>query len=166
MAERSDLILWDGDAAAFGRWRANAADGSSARLSLEGTALRLDFTLAGHGAWAIARRELQAELPAHYVAVLELRGAGAEPIELQLKLVDPSGANVWWWRQPELVPAAAPARLALRKAGLEFAWGPASGGEPTRIAAIELGLASDRGARGTLWIGALRIEARDPDRKR
>lgn len=157
MAE--DLVLWPADASP---WRANAADGSSARLTVERTALRFDFALAGHGAWAIARRELAAELPSHYVAVLELRGAGTQPVELQFKLVDPSGANVWWWRVREFVPARAPARIVLRRASLEFAWGPISGGEPKHIGAVELALASDHGATGSLSIAAARIEARDP----
>lgn len=167
MPSPDDLVLWGGDAADSAEWHANAADGSGAKLSVEpvahGGALRLDFTLAGHGAWAIARRELAATLPAHYVAVLELRGAGAQPVELQLKLVDPSGANVWWWRQHAFVPGNAPARLVLRRASLEFAWGPLSGGEPSRIGAVELALASDNGANGTLWIDGLRLEAREPN---
>jgi hypothetical protein len=166
MTMADDLVFWAGAAGELQQWRGNAADGSTARLSVErgaqDAALRFDFTLAGHGAWAIARRELSAELPTHYVAVLALRGAGSEPVELQLKLVDPSGANVWWWRVRDCVPGEAPSQLLLRKASLEFAWGPASGGDPSRIGAVELGLASDHGATGTLWIGALRIEARDP----
>jgi hypothetical protein len=50
----------------------------------------------------------------------------------------------------------------LRKASLDFAWGPASGGEPARIGAIEIGLAAGSGGSGTLWIEELRIEPRDP----
>ena len=166
MTPAGGLVLWDGDASVFTQWRSNAADGSSARLSIEpvahGSALRFDFTLAGHGAWVIARRELAAALPAHYVAALTLRGASSQPVELQLKLVDPSGANVWWWRRRVFVPAAVPAAVVLRRASLEFAWGPLSGGEPAQIGAVELALASEAGANGTLWIEALRIEPRDP----
>src|SRR5262249_20671623 len=52
--------------------------------------------------------------------------------------------------------------LVLRKANLDFAWGPASGGEPTRVGAVEIGLAAGSGGSGTLWIEELRIEPRDP----
>src|SRR5262249_29480323 len=80
-----------------------------------------------------------------------------------LKLVDPSQANVWWWRRRDFAPTAERAELTLRRAALEFAWGPASGGEPTRIAAVEIGLSGgDRDVSGTRWIGAWRIEPRDP----
>ncbi len=165
MTAGADVVLWNGDALASGQWSANAADGSSAGVTVEagapGTFLRFDFALAGAGSWAIARRELDAALPSHYAAVLELHGA-ASPAQLQLKLVDLSGANVWWWRRSGFAPTPAPARLVLHRAGLEFAWGPASGGEPGRLRAVELAVASDEPATGTLWISDLRIAARDP----
>ena len=56
-------------------------------------------------------------------------------------------------------PAARPRALVLRKASLEFAWGPASGGEPERIGAVELALAADRARSGTIWIEELRDRA-------
>ena len=166
MTASETLVLWSGDPAEAGEWHANAADGSTARLAPEagpgGTALRLDFSLGGHGSWVIARRTLAATLPAHYVAVLELRGSAA-PTELQFKFVDPSGANVWWWRQRGFTPAPDGRRVVLRRARLEFAWGPLSGGDPKQIGAVELALASDTGGAGTLCIDRLSIEARDPD---
>ena len=142
-------------------WSANAARGSRASLRTEDGALRLDYTLAGHGAFAIARCEMRTVLPPHYVVTLQLRGEGS-PSELQVKLVDVSGANVWWWRRPGFAPTAAGARLVLRRASLAFAWGPASGGEPSEIGAVEIALASDAGAAGRLWIEDFRIEPREP----
>jgi hypothetical protein len=159
------LVLWNGDAASLGQWSSSAADGSSVALSAEpgprGAALRIAFNLVGPTSWVIARRECAAALPAHYVAVLRLRGE-APGNQLQLKLVDPTGANVWWWRRTDFVVSSEPADLVLRKANLDFAWGPASGGEPTRVGAIEIGLAAGSGGSGTLWIEELRIEPRDP----
>lgn len=163
MTTGGELILWAGDRSMFEQWSANAADDSTARLSVAGEpadpTLRFDFSLAGPGSWTIARCAIDAVLPPHYVAVLEVSGQG-DPSELQLKLVDASGANVWWWRRRGFVPPPEPTRLDLRRAALEFAWGPASGGEPARLAAVELALAGERAA-GTLRIHGLRIEARD-----
>src|SRR5262245_36660557 len=99
---RDEIVLWNGQAAELDHWTSNAADGSSAALSVEpgprGAALRIDFDLVGPTSWVIARRECGAVLPEHYVVVLRLRG-DAPANQLQLKLVDPSGANVWWWRR-------------------------------------------------------------------
>jgi hypothetical protein len=165
MPATADVVLFGGEPQGAQPWRAIAAGGSRAAIGSEpgakGGALRFDFELVGHGAWAIARREIAFALPAHYVATLSLRG-DASPVELQLKLVDPSGANVWWWRRRDFTPPAEAAKIALRRVSLEFAWGPKSGADPDRVGAVELAVASDRGARGTFWIEDLRIEAREP----
>jgi hypothetical protein len=161
---RDDLVLWNGEATALGEWTSAAADGSSAALSAEptprGAALRIDFNLVGPTSWIIARHECAAVLPAHYVVVLRVRGV-APANQLQFKLVDPSGANVWWWRRPNFAFPHEAEALVLRKASLEFAWGPKSGGEPERIGAVEIALAAGPGGSGTVWIEELRIEPRD-----
>ena len=110
MAAGPDVALFDRSRPSPAGWSATAAKGSQALLLAEEGALRFDYTLAGHGAFAIARRELRTSLPAHYVVTLELRGEGA-PGELQVKLVDPSGANVWWWRRPN---TAGPRAVGMR----------------------------------------------------
>src|SRR5262245_65780436 len=136
---QAEVALWSGRAeSGTGGWSTGAAPGSRTALAVEqgpqGASLRLDFALSGHGSWAIARRELAFELPPHYVFTLRLRGE-ATPSTLQLKLVDPSGANVWWWRRPGFVPAREGERIVLRPTSLEFAWGPKSGGDPDRVGA-------------------------------
>ena len=159
--------LWGDDASRLGDWRAHASAGSRAGLAVEAGVgrpdLRFGFELSGHGAWAIARRDVALVLPAHWVMVLALRGTGG-PAELQVKLVDESGANVWWWRWPDFAPPARSRQLNLRAASLELAWGPRGGSEPDRLGALEIAVASDRGASGTLWIEALRLEPRLPAR--
>ncbi len=160
MARADDVVLFDPLGVGSQGWHANAAAGSHAALEREtGGALRLGFELAGHGAWAIARRDIAFSLPAHYVVTLRLRGEAA-PVDLQLKLVDPSGANVWWWRRRAFSPSVAGERVVLRRVSLDFAWGPKSGGDPDRVGAVELAVASDGGARGTYWIEDLRVEPR------
>ncbi len=153
------IVAWSPGTASLDGWSASAAEGSHARLSVEDGALRVDFALAGAGSWAIARRVLDAALPAHWVAIARLRGQAA-PHELQVKLVGPGGANVWWWRRPGFDFPREGTPLVLRRAALEFAWGPASGGDPERIGAVEVAVAADREDAGTFWIEELRIEPR------
>ncbi len=159
-----DVVLWNGEAAALGRWTSHAAPGSDATVAAEpgvpSSGLRFDFSLVGPRGWAIARLEVSASLPEHYVVMLRLRGQASRN-ELQLKLVDPSAANVWWWRR-DLALTRKTETLVLRKASLEFAWGPASGGEPRDIGAVEIALAAGEGGSGTIWIEEIRVEARDP----
>jgi len=162
---RDEIVLWDAAAGARTEWRSAAAEGSTIALCAEpgprGAALRIDFTLAGSASWAIARRECAAVLPEHYVVVLRLCG-DCPPNELQIKLVDPSGANVWWWRRRAFEFPRDATVLVFRKASLEFAWGPASGGDPERIGAVEIALAAGQGGSGTVWIEDIHIEPREP----
>jgi hypothetical protein len=157
------FVAFGGEAAGLEGWSTSAAPGSRAGLAAErgsrGPALRFDFELVGAGAWAIARRALALRLPAHWVAILRVRGE-APAQELQVKLVGRDGANVWWWRR-ELVPPCEAQEIVLRRASLEFAWGPASGGEPEELGAVEIAVAAGAGGRGTLWIEDLRIEPRE-----
>lgn len=157
------VALWAGEAARSADWSVHTSEGSRAELAPEagpaGLALRLDFALEGHGAFAIARRELSLVLPDHWVVVLALRGEGP-PVELQVKLVDESGANVWWWRERGFAPPQQSRTRVLRRAALDFAWGPRGGGEPDRLGAVEVAVAADADATGTLWLEALRLEPR------
>jgi hypothetical protein len=160
-----DVVVWRGDAGDAVAWSTAAAPGSRSALAAEpgpgGARLRFDFALDGPAAWAIARRALAAVLPAHWVLSLRLHGV-APANELQVKLVDPGGTNVWWWRRRDFLLPAAPATLVLRRAALELAWGPASGADPDRIGAVEVAVAAGQGGAGTLWIDDLRLLAREP----
>ncbi len=163
---RAPSPIWDaahataGDAAS---WVTHAAPGSSATIRTEaargGAELRFDFDLAGPTSWVIARREVELTLPEHYVARIRLRSTLA-PNQFQLKLIDPSNANVWWWRQP-IEASAEITTLVLRRSALGFAWGPASGAPPREIGAIEVALAAGQGGAGTLWIETIEIAARE-----
>lgn len=163
MATLEPIVLWDAATGRRADWTCNASEGSSARLTVEqsgsGPVLRFDYALAGEGSWVIARREVRAVLPPHFVAVLLLRGE-APAHDLQLKLVDPSGANVWWWRRRGFVFPRTTDRVVLRRANLEFAWGPLSGGAPEEIGAVEIAVASNTAGTGTMWIESARIEPR------
>jgi hypothetical protein len=163
--EHVPIVVWSPDTGAIDGWSAQASDGSFVELHVEhasgGRVLRIDYRLGDEGAWIIARRDISAALPAHFAGVLKLRGA-APANALQVKLVDPSGANVWWWRRRDFEFPSAPTRWVMRKAGLEFAWGPLGGGYPDRIGAVELAVAAGRAGSGTLWIEDMRIEPRRP----
>ncbi len=147
--------FWPGDPAS---WRSSAAPGSHVALTGDAGALCLEVALGGAGSWAIARCETALRLPPHYVVELVARG-DLGPCELQVKLVDAGGANVWWWRVPGFAVAPAATRLALRRASLAFAWGPLSGGDPDALRAIEVAVAGEAVA-GRLCIEALRLEPR------
>ena len=128
-----------------GRWQATASDQVQARVSPDAQgALCLHYNFGRVSGYAVARRTLALELPAHYRLTLRLRGEGA-PNAFQLKFVDASGDNVWWRNQPDFVPPAQAVDQTIRQRQIEFAWGPTDDKRLKRIAAIELVVASGRG---------------------
>src|SRR5215213_4460397 len=80
-------------------WTAAPSDGVALRLAADsgyrGRGLRMDVDFHGGGGYAVARRKLPLELPANYALTFWIRG-DVPPNNLEFKLVDPSGDNVWW----------------------------------------------------------------------
>jgi hypothetical protein len=140
-------------------WTAHPADGVQMRLGAdagwEGSALRIDYSFTG-GGYAIARRELDLELPENWAIDFRLRGRGGTN-HLEFKLIDETGENVWWFVRRDLEFPQEWKRFTTKKRQVEFAWGPASGGEIHRVSAIEFAVTAGSGGSGTVWIDDLTI---------
>lgn len=146
-------------------WQAVAS--GQARLDIAsaagptGPALCLDFDFAGGGGFVVARRPLSLSLPRSYRIALLYKSA-MPPNGFELKLVDPSGANVWRYRLETLEPAEDWRRLEIPGREIPFAWGPAGGGAARAVGALEIAIVAGSGGRGSLLIGALDLEDRTP----
>ncbi len=134
-------------------WHAAPASGVSLALSrtdgAHGGALRLDFDFAGHAGWAAVRREIPVELPENWEISFSVRGA-APGNDLEVKLVDASGDNVWWTVRRDWTPPGEWATVTLKKRQFSFAWGPSEDKTLRRFAAIEFAVTARAGGRG--WI--------------
>jgi hypothetical protein len=130
-------------------WTVAASDDVQASLRTaegeRGKAMCIDFDFGRVTGYVAARRELPIDFPARYELALGVRG-DAPPNALQLKLVDASGANVWWARRNELHVPSAWDTLRFRQREVEFAWGPTSDRALRRTEAVELVVASGSGA--------------------
>ncbi|HWO10120.1 MAG TPA: discoidin domain-containing protein, partial [Polyangiaceae bacterium] len=146
-------------------WSTLASDGvlATARLvpGLAGRAVRLDFDFQGHGGHLGLRRALPLRLPGNYEISFYVRG-DAPPNDLQFKLVDDSGDNVWWYRQRDLAVTAGWQRIAFKKRQVEFAWGPTHDRQLERAASLELVLAAGQGGKGSLEIDRLSLRELPP----
>jgi len=116
--------------------------------------LRLDWDFAGGGGFVVARRELRVTLPEVWALRLDLRGSGPRN-RLEIKLADPSGENVWWYKLEDFALPPDWTPLVIRSRELEFAWGPQGGGAMTEVGAIEIALAAGPGGKGVLSIANL-----------
>lgn len=136
-------------------WTAAPAPGVFLRVSpAAGDAVRLDFDFGGKAGWAAATRKVDLVLPERWEIRMRLRGESL-PNDLELKLADPSGENVWWCRKRNATFPAAFEPLRVKQRQVEFAWGPAGGGAPSRIGSIEVTVTAGKGGEGWLEVADL-----------
>lgn len=125
---------------------------------LNGKALKLDFDFKEARGFVTARKEFSISTPEDYIVCFDFRG-NLSIKKFELKLIDQSGLNVWWYNSPHLEISDKWQNLSIRSHQIEFAWGPlGSNSDPiTEIGAIELVFWADSSERGSMWIANLRL---------
>jgi hypothetical protein len=131
-------------------WTPHPSDGVTMQLTREGGANRLDFDFHGHAGYAIAHRTVELDLPANFQFVQRIRG-NTSPQNLELKLIDSSGDNVWWLNRRNFVFPRQWSALQTKKRQISFAWGPRGGGELAHAAAMEIVVTAGSGGKGSVW---------------
>jgi hypothetical protein len=148
-------------------WGAAPSDGVTLSIRSDsgrtGLAMRLDFDFQGHGGYAVARKTVRIDLPENYAFTFWIRGE-APVNNLEFKLVDSTGDNVWWRNQRNFTFSSEWKKVTIRKRQVEFAWGPKGGGEAKDIRSIELAITAGSGGKGRVWIDDFRLEPRPPER--
>jgi len=144
-------------------WQASASDGVTASISavpgVRGQAMQLTFDLRNTAGYAVARRALALDLSGDFELAFELRGD--VPINnLELKLTDASGENVWWYHRANYEFPTSWRHVVVKRRQVEFAWGPIADHTLRTIAAIELVVSTGRGGgQGTVAIDELTLRA-------
>jgi hypothetical protein len=149
------------DFADIAAWTAEASDGAHASVhaarGVESPALRLDFDLAGTAGFALARRALRLDLPPRYELSFLVRG-DASVNTLQVKLVDATGENVWWFNRPDFEFPRDWRLVRIKSRQVEFAWGPTKDRVLRHAATLEFVVAAGRGGgRGSVYVSQLRL---------
>ena len=142
-------------------WKSVPSDGVSLDLSQEKGALRLDFDFHGGAGYAVARKDLAFSLPENYEISFRMR-ADAPVNNLEFKLVDPAGDNVWWVNRRNFEFPREWTQIRLKKRHIQFAWGPAGGGEIHNVAALELAITAGTGGKGTVFLDDLILRPLPP----
>jgi hypothetical protein len=120
------------------------------------TALQLDFDFKDGGGFVVAKRLLSRSMPEDYAVLFRMRGRGAV-INLELKLVDPTGRNVWRHVIKDLRLPVRWKGIKVESRDIDFAWGPAGSGGISQLGSLEIAIVSSVAAGGTVWIADLRI---------
>jgi hypothetical protein len=146
-------------------WTAHPSEGVELRISQDsgfaGRAMRLDFDFHGGTGYAIARKSVPIDLPANWEFAWRMR-ADAPVNDLEFKLIDPSGENVWWMNRRRFEYPREWQRIRTQKRQVEFAWGPKGGGAMDSVAQLEIVVTAGTGGKGTVWIDDLTFREREP----
>jgi hypothetical protein len=144
-------------------WKAEASDDVDVSLhgdaGEQGNAMHMDFDFHGVSGYATARRDLALDFPDNYE--LSFRVRGDAPINnLQFKLVDASGENVWWINRSDFVFGHDWQLIKIKKRQLDFAWGPTKDRVLRHSAKVELVVSSGHGGgHGSVYFDALKFRA-------
>jgi hypothetical protein len=135
-----------------GAWRVFASGQAEGHLSAITTqagdrGLRLDFDFHGGGGFVVMKKELRFRMPETFEAGFDLRGAGPRN-HFEFKVADPTGTNVWRHLQQEFELPAEWTPCRFNERDLPFAWGPAGGGAPDEVGAVEIVIAAGPGGKG------------------
>ncbi|MBM0105729.1 discoidin domain-containing protein [Steroidobacter sp. S1-65] len=143
-------------------WNSLASDGVDASVRAEkgvdGNALVLEYNLNNTAGYAAATRKLPVTLPEDYEISFWMRGeAGRNHFEM--KFVDASGDNVWWFRRANFQVTGDWQPIRIKRRQIEFAWGPTNDRTLKSFAGLEFVIAAgEDGGQGNLWFDRLAIK--------
>ncbi len=122
-----------------------------------GRALCLDYDFHEVSGYAGIRRRLDVTWPENYQVSFGLRG-DSPANDLQFKLIDASGDNVWWVNRSGYSFPKNWTRVSYRKRHIEKAWGPGQDKILRRSAAVEFTIYSKVGGKGTVCFDQLTLQ--------
>jgi len=119
--------------------------------------LQLDYDFRGGAGFIVARKEIEFNLTEIFDLILSIRGEGPQN-HFEFKLIDPSGSNAWRYLREYFQMPADWTQLKIHERDLPFAWGPAGGGAPSVVGAIELVIVAGPGGKGSVSFSNISLE--------
>lgn len=119
-----------------------------------GKALCLDYDYHGVSGYAGVQREVQIDYPDNYRFDFKIRGHSPAN-DLQFKLSDPSGDNVWWVNRPSYDFPEDWTQVTYRKRHIDKAWGPDPDKTLRKSAKLEFTIYNNAGGKGSVCLDAL-----------
>ena len=143
------------DPAAWQVFASGQAQGCLSRIEApDGRAgLRLDYDFHGGGGFVAIRRIIALHLPDTFEIGFQLRGEGP-PNHFEFKVASPGGANVWRHLRQDYELPAEWSDFRFHEREFPFAWGPAGGGAPKEVEAVEIVIAAGPGGKGRVDMSA------------
>ena len=123
-----------------------------------GRALCLDYDFHEVSGYVGIRRALKVDWPENYQLSFELRG-DSPANDLQVKLADASGDNVWWVNRGSYHFPKNWTRVDYRKRHVEKAWGPDPDKTLRHSASVEFTIYDRVGGKGTVCFDRLTLQS-------
>ncbi|HEY1140498.1 MAG TPA: discoidin domain-containing protein [Lysobacter sp.] len=147
-------------------WRVIASNQVSGTLrptdGAAGRGLCLDYDFNGVSGYVGLQRDLPLQYPEDYEFSFQLRG-DSPANDLQFKLMDASGDNVWWVNKPRYEFPKQWTRVVYKKRHINKAWGPAP--DPLLHASrkLEFTVYNSAGGKGSVCFDSLEFRERPVD---
>ncbi|MGH8032905.1 MAG: discoidin domain-containing protein [Luteimonas sp.] len=164
-ARANDVRMLDGfDNAAD--WRVVASNQVTAALrsveGVDGKALCVDYDFNGVSGYAGIQRDIAIDYPDNYAFTFAVRG-DAPRNDLQFKLIDASGDNVWWVNSPRYEVPTVWTPMIQRKRRISRAWGPAPDPALRSSQRIEYTVYNSAGGKGSICFDNLQLRTLPPE---
>lgn len=147
-------------------WTASGTDDITTSLHLidgqHGKAACLDFNFNGVSGGATLQKRLPIDWPGNFELSFDVRGS-MPANDLQVKFIDASGDNVWWYRREALEPTATWQTIHANRPQVEFAWGPAKDHSLHHTQSLAFTVYAGRGGKGELCVDQLHLRALPPE---
>ncbi len=148
------------------RWRvvtSNQVSGSLRKVEgIGGAALCLDYDYNGVSGYVGLQRDLPLDYPENYRFDFRLRGDSPRN-DLQFKVVDAKGDNVWWVNKPKYEFPREWRAVRYKKRHIDKAWGP----DPDRVlrksAKLEFTVYNNAGGKGSVCFDELSFTTLPPE---
>jgi hypothetical protein len=146
-------------------WKAIASDGVRIDIALvegrTGKCIKIDFDFVAGAGYCGIQKQLPMALPENFQFSFYLRGE-APVNNLEFKLVDVSGDNVWWLNQRNFEFPGEWTKIAIKKRHINFAWGPTTDRTLKTFDKIEFFVASASGGKGSIYLDDFSFQQLEP----
>ncbi|MCG3120457.1 MAG: hypothetical protein ALAOOOJD_03177 [bacterium] len=146
-------------------WKPIAADGvridTASATGRTGRCVKIDFNFVAGAGYCGIQKRFPMTLPANYQFSFYIKGE-APVNNLEFKLVDASGDNVWWLNQRNFEFPREWTKITIKKRHINFAWGPTPDRELKNFDKIEFFVASSTGGKGTIYLDDFTFQELEP----
>ncbi|PZQ29409.1 MAG: coagulation factor 5/8 type domain-containing protein, partial [Stenotrophomonas acidaminiphila] len=142
-------------------WRVVTSNQVSGALrvvdGVDGKAMCLDYDFNGVSGHAGIQRDLPMAYPANYQFGFQLRGDSPRN-DLQFKVIDASGDNVWWVNRPKYEYPTAWTPVRYKQRHIDKAWGPDPDRTLRTSAKLEFTVYNNAGGKGSVCFDQLTFQ--------